>query len=307
MNDAPQSPLDPESLILLGTFATQKEARELSLVLRARNLPHEVRRANTGFFLLVQAARFDEAEVELEAYQAENEDWPPREEAPRPGALWARGTILYLATIVLLFAFQKGQAFGWDWHGAGRVDGERMLAGEWSRAMTALTLHADLVHLLSNMTYGALFGGLVAYSLGGGAGWLAILGAGALGNILNVALRGFEHRSIGASTAVFAAVGVLAGSEMVRRHLLRQRRLRRAAPLLVAFLLVSYLGMGGSEQRDQTTDVSAHVAGLLAGLAVGAPLGRASQSWALDRRRQLWMGFAAIGSLALAWALQHVG
>ncbi|MFT5290536.1 MAG: rhomboid protease GluP [Planctomycetota bacterium] len=296
--------LDPDMLVLLGQFRGQKQAHEFSLVLRALEIPHELRPSNVGFSLVVMNTHFEAAQQELMLYRSENVDWPPKDVPVKAGALWIHATIVYAALILIVFLFQRGDAFDTNWSSAGRVDGLLMRSGEWLRSVTALTLHADLVHLASNMTYGALFGALVAYGLGGGIGWLAILMGGVLGNVINIFVQNPEHRSIGASTAVFAAVGVLAGSEVVRRHLLQQRRIRRAAPILVAFLLLSYLGMGGAEHRDQTTDVSAHVTGLLAGFAIGAPLGRLPIHLTQDRRTQLLAGGAALAILGASWLVQ---
>ena len=301
----PASPAreDPRALVQLGHFDSEGRAREFALVLRAQDIPHRVQALPRGFCLLVQRAHLGRAEEELELYGKENVNWPPREAAPQPGALWARTTIVYLGLLVLLFAFQHGSAFGFTWGQSGRVDAALMRSGEWWRAICALTLHIDLVHLLSNMTYGALFGGLVAYALGGGVGWFAVLYAGIVGNVLNALIHDPSHRSLGASTAVFGAVGVLAGSEVVRRHLLRQRHLRRAAPVLVAFLLLSYLGMGGGENRDQQTDVTAHLTGLMAGFLIGAPLGRLPLGVAQNKKVQIVFGLAALGTVAVGWLL----
>ena len=82
-----------------------------------------------------------------------------------------------------------------------------MLAGEWWRAVTALTLHADLAHVLANAVAIAIFLGAVARRLGPAlATWLA-LAAGVAGNVLTALVAGGGHVSLGASTAVFGALG----------------------------------------------------------------------------------------------------
>jgi hypothetical protein len=75
------------------------------------------------------------------------------------------------------------------------------------------------------------------HACGAGLGALALLAAGALGNLADAWLRAGEHLSIGASTAVFAAVGLLGGSEARARHLLAEPRARRFAPVGAAVLL----------------------------------------------------------------------
>src|SRR2546430_9329762 len=52
----------------------------------------------------------------------------------------------------------------------------RMMAGEWWRAVTALTLHADAPHLLGNALASALLVTAVCQQLGPGVGlWLVLL------------------------------------------------------------------------------------------------------------------------------------
>src|SRR5262249_61517564 len=84
---------------------------------------------------------------------------------------------------------------------AGSADSERIVAGEPWRTVTALTLHADLSHLVANVTAGALLATAVCRIVGGGLGAALIVLAGAAGNGLNPLLPGPPHRSIGASTA----------------------------------------------------------------------------------------------------------
>ncbi len=90
--------------------------------------------------------------------------------------------------------------------------------GEWWRAVTALGLHADAVHLAGNMVFGIVFGFLAGELLGWGLAWFGMLLAGALGNALNAFVQAPGHTSIGASTAVFATLGILAAYTWKRRR-----------------------------------------------------------------------------------------
>jgi rhomboid protease GluP len=74
-----------------------------------------------------------------------------------------------------------------------------------------LSLHADPLHLMSNLASGVIFGIFVAQILGSGVAWLTILLAGALGNALNALVQSPEHTATGASTAIFGALGILSG------------------------------------------------------------------------------------------------
>jgi membrane associated rhomboid family serine protease len=237
---------------------------------------------------------------ELRRYEEENRGFRARRALP-PAAPFARaGTFAVCLVLVLLALAQWGSAFGLDWLVAGAARASAIRSGELARTVTALTLHADLPHLAANLVFGAAFAYLLFHTLGGGFGALALLTAGALGNYANAWVHAGEHLSIGASTAVFAAVGLLAGSEARTRHLLREARARRFAPVGGAFLLLLYLGVG-ELRSDRDIDVLAHVFGLLAGLVLGLVLGSLGRALVEQRGLQLACGLAAVAVLALAW------
>lgn len=144
--------------------------------------------------------------------------------------------------------------------------------GEWWRPFTGLFLHADIGHLVGNLVGGVLFGSLVARLISPLRGWTLILAAGTLGNVITSALTYPQpFSSIGASTAVFAALGILSGVGIAET--LRQRAhlpwLRILAPVFAGIILLGWLGGGHSPQ----TDVLGHVFGFGSGLAAGAAVG----------------------------------
>lgn len=144
--------------------------------------------------------------------------------------------------------------------------------GEWWRPLTGLFLHADIGHLVGNLVGGAVFGMLVARLIGPLRGWALILASGTLGNIATSALTYPQaFQSIGASTAVFAALGILSGVGIAET--LRERAhlpwLRILAPVMAGFILLGWLGGGSTPQ----TDVLGHVFGFGSGLAAGALVG----------------------------------
>ena len=194
-----------------------------------------------------------------------------------------------------MFVLDQKGAFGGDWKAQGSLRADLLFQEPW-RCLTALSLHSGPPHLISNLVFGSLFGFLVSMSLGGGIAWLVICLAGAAGNLLNGLIRSADSSSIGASTAVFAAVGILAGCEWRRRVLLRQRRIRRAAPFVMASLILGYLGMGG-----ENTDVAAHVTGLLAGFAAGVLCARIGRATIRSRPVQLTCGAIAVVVMCAAW------
>jgi rhomboid protease GluP len=108
-----------------------------------------------------------------------------------------------------------------------------------------------------------LFVGGVHQRVGSGVAWLLVVASGALGNYLTALFYQFGHHAVGASTAVFGAVGVM-GALGVRRYL-RQKTLGRGflVPLIGALGLFAMLG------TDPATDVIAHLCGLISGILLG--------------------------------------
>ena len=148
---------------------------------------------------------------------------------------------------------------------AGRSSASAITDGHFYRAVTALTLHADLKHLLSNI----FFGGIAVFSLatliGTGYSWFLFLLSGTFGNILNAYFYGSAHNSIGASTAVFGVVGVLAGLQFLSRF--REKKTYAWIPFAAA---VGLLAMLGSSEK---TDIMAHLFGFVSGIPLGFLLG----------------------------------
>jgi membrane associated rhomboid family serine protease len=139
---------------------------------------------------------------------------------------------------------------------------------EWWRPLTALFLHADAVHLLGNLTFGLWYGSLVNRALGTLLGWGLVLLSGVLGNLLVAAIHYPQpHLSLGASTAVFGALGLLVAEGLIHRW--QQRWLSRLAPLMVPLVAGGVLlGLTGGFDNPQT-DGMAHVMGFLTGIVLG--------------------------------------
>lgn len=248
-----------------------------------------------GYLLLVGGADLAQAGATLDAYDDENRPPPPRPPLPEYGAGIAAAVLT--ALLCLLFVISGPRADAGPLFAAGAADAASMRAGEWWRAATALTLHADFPHILSNAVVLLIFGSTLCTLVGPGVGlWLMLL-SGTGGNLLNTALRGAPHSAVGASTAIFGALGALAALRVVqRRHGARLSAWAAWAPLAAALAL---LGMLGSSARS---DVLAH----LFGFVVGGVLGWAAATvWPtpLGRGAQRWLLVAAALAIAACWAL----
>lgn len=279
-----------------------RSCSERALVLQSLDIPCDIVRGPEGHGLAVPAGYAERARFELWQYEKENVPLPP--DRPRLVPVYQDGVpgVLAYMVIVLAVAWLAGDsAFGRDWLAAGRVDGELVRDGEWWRSITALTLHSGVRHLLGNLGFGALFGFFAGRLAGSGVAWLVIVLAGAAGNVLNTMLLDPAHRSIGASTAVFAALGVVSGYVWRGRLLGQERWPYRFGPIVGGIALLAFTGTG-----DESTDIGAHLAGFVCGLAAGMALtGLAARL--PDRRLQRAAGCAGLLAVAGAWLLALAG
>jgi membrane associated rhomboid family serine protease len=225
--------------------------------------------AADGFRLLVEPAALAGVREQLARYDRESAGWPPPPVVePRPSHPVEFFTPLLWAVTVLA-AFQGQLRSGGAWVEAGALDGPAVFArGEWWRPATALWLHADIGHLGSNLLSGVLVFAAVATTLGRRRGWLLLALASFTGNLVVAALNfAGPHRSLGASTAVFAGLGLLTGRAIRRAAACAGHRHRWRGvfvPLASGLVLLGLYGAG-----DWQVDVVAHAAGFGAGLAAG--------------------------------------
>jgi membrane associated rhomboid family serine protease len=210
------------------------------------------------------------------------------------------GVLAYCCALVFVCAAASRDAFGKDWFSAGAAQTGRIFAGEWYRVITALGLHADLGHLSSNLVAGSLFGFFASEVLGSGLAWLMILIAGSAGNAINAFFQPASHTSVGASTGIFGALGLLAVVALKYRSQWKGR-LRRWAPLAAGLMLLAFMGTAG-----ERVDVGAHVAGFAAGGALGAGV-LVLGSPAVSRRLNLACAMGAFVVFLGAWLIALIG
>ncbi len=249
---------------VIRTTQRSKEADEWALVLAALAIPHRVAAADGGWTLLVPAAEAARASAALSVYDDEKLgglDVSPAEGAS-PRTAWAVG--LAVGALLLGFFTITGPPMpGSPWFERGAAASGRMLNGEPWRAVTALTLHVDAAHVIGNAIATAALLAVIIQRLGPGCGvWLVLL-AGAGANLLAATAYGSPHLSVGASTATFGAIGILAALRFWRGSALDGTRGRRWIVPVATVLLLVMLGTG------RGTDVLAHALGLLSGGVLG--------------------------------------
>ncbi len=267
--DQPQwRPIPPElSDGLTRAKLPRRRARTWALVLQARGMAYRLEQQGAEWQLLVPVNDYATAVHELRSYEENNRNWPPPQpkEQERPDNSSQVIVILLLLAVFHHLTRVNFSLFGAspiDWLAHGHAHAEKILQGEWWRVLTALTLHSGWLHLFSNLCIGSLFIVRLCRDLGAGLGWTLVIAASALGNLINAILQQPDHRSIGASTAVFGAVGVLAAINLLRYRLSLYRRW--ALPVAGALGLLALLGASG-----ENTDLGAHLFGFAVGLGVG--------------------------------------
>lgn len=293
------SSLMPDTPILVYESQRRRDVAERALVLQAVGIEHLILQDDGRTLLVVPPQEASRARSELEAWHSENRDWRPRSRIHPYRHLnpWP-GLIGYL---LVLCAFTWASARGlWDldWFGAGRVNAALVRDGEWWRTMTALTLHVDLGHLTANLVFGLGFGLFAGQYLGSGIAWLAIIGAGSFGNALNAWIQPADHNSVGASTAIFGALGLIAAFAWRRRLYPQDRWVYRLGPIIGAIALLAYTGSG-----DERTDVGAHLTGFISGGLLGLAFARLDTSKLAPARIQFSAGTIAAMLLGGSWYL----
>lgn len=255
----------PDNLAEAGVYPTPTAGFDHGLVVLAMGESYCLVPSAAGYRLLVEPTALDAVREQLACYERESAGWPPRpvaEELPtRSSGLPA--SLAWAVVVLAVFCCQH------EWperlEDAGALDSQAVFdRGEWWRPGTALFLHANLGHLVSNLFSGIFVFAAVGSTMGRRRGWLLLAIASVAGNL---AIAGLNYpgpyESIGASTAVFAGLGLLTGRAI--DGLRRTHRWRALFVALAAGLtLLGLYGAGGAH-----TDVGAHATGFAAGLVLG--------------------------------------
>jgi rhomboid protease GluP len=270
-----------------------------AFVLKALGIEHVVAQSDARFVLLVPEQFAERAIEQLRTYDEESRPKPPPAPLQLHRHAWI-GSLIY-ALVMLGIAYCAGADVGMrDWYDAGVLRHSAIAGGELWRIVTALTLHADVGHILGNLAFGVPYGFFASQLLGGGRAWLSILLAAACGNLLDGALMDPRQSSIGASTAVFAMLGIVGAYAWRRGQSRFNRWAHRAAPLIAAVALLAFTGVG-----DESTDIVAHLAGFAFGALTGTVQAHL-RSKHLDRMSvQVLAGAVALMSVFGAWWWAH--
>ncbi len=272
---------------------SQAAVNEAALVLTAVGINNMIQRHPHGWGLLVACEDQPHAHQQLESYWHENQ--PPKDQPVKAYVVdsgWA-GVVGYLFVIWMVPALSSFSTL--DFYAAGRLDAGAVMHGELWRAATALTLHADIAHIVGNSFFGCVFGLFVGRYLGSGLGWLLVLLCGIIANLTNALVQPEAFRAIGASTATFAAIGIVPAYGW-RRGFFRGRGFKRGfAPIFGAIALLAFTGFG-----SENVDALGHIFGFIAGIGMGFLVARINPAHISEADQQR-AGAAALIIMAIAW------
>lgn len=254
----------------VGCYDSARAAAEHGLVILALGRPYWLDDLDGRHRLLVQPDVAAEARRQLALFDGEASHWPPHaavlphsDVASPIGALSA---FVWAALILIIFRAETRHP---EWLEFGAVEPRAIYTdGEWWRPITALFLHADAAHVLSNAISGFFVITAMLAGFGVARGWIALAASAILGNAAAAAISlNHAYRSVGASTAVFAALGLLTGRAVHAMSSMPGRHRWRAmfVPLGAGVTLLALYGAGGVR-----VDVIAHVSGFVTGTVTGA-------------------------------------
>lgn len=284
--------------------ARQRACDERAFVLDAVGIENEIELDGDAYAVRVDAALQAHALHHLWQYEQERGAvrLPEPELAVQPHA-W-RGALGYA---LLLLAVPLAVANAWprlDLYSIGVMDPALIRAGEWWRGWTALTLHWDATHLLGNLLAGILLGHSAAQIWGNARAWALIGFSAALANLLEAALGSADYVSAGASTAVFAALGLVAAWSWRTRRRYAHNWMRRLVPLIAGIAVLAMLGAGeGEPAGNDHTNVLSHALGFAVGALAGVAVATERGGRWLEKIPTWMVAVIAVGQMLLAWTI----
>ncbi|MBC2607305.1 rhomboid family intramembrane serine protease [Pelagicoccus albus] len=288
---------DSEQLAVLGSYRTTRLAHEAGLAVLAYGEHYWVHMESGRYLLVVRREQAEALKREVEISTLRNRYWPPQSLELPVRSIRKGPTILAILGIILAFSLQTAHP---EISTLGVNNSQAVWEnGEWWRIFTAMTLHADLSHLAGNLLGLSLFGYLSCRYLGNGLAWFLIVISAAASNATSIlANLGQDYQSLGASTAVFAALGLIAGFPL--GVFLRAKEPIQQRDWLIPFFggCVLFAWMGGGEFP---TDVAAHLWSFGYGALFATLIGVTALHAKLKKVAQSFLLLAAGTLLGAAW------
>jgi rhomboid protease GluP len=290
MHDADSSDMD--SYIREIPARSKKQVMDWSLVLASQGIEAAIHHAADGWRLVVSVEDYERALEHLRLYKMENRRWQWQRTFPGAGLSFHAASVLWS---LMMAAFYYIDTQMNAIRPAGMMDSAKVLAGEWWRLFTAVTLHADAGHLVANATTGFLFLGVAMAHYGPGTALLAAFLAGAGGNVTGLLIYPEPHRGLGASGMVMGALGLLTVQSLawLKSHPRPRQLLLRALGAGVLILVLFGFSPG--------TDIIAHVGGFVFGAIFGVLLHLLPRRWADQTRSDQFALVLLAGLVMYTW------
>ncbi|MDA0346505.1 MAG: rhomboid family intramembrane serine protease [Verrucomicrobia bacterium] len=268
---------------IIALFPTIRKAHEAGLAVLAAGSAYWVYPYAGQFALVVAEKEARRLSYEVRIFGLKNRFWPAVSPSLSEKQISVIPSYLFLMMLVVVFFFQ-GSIAKLDDLGMNSSSGfwENR---EWWRIVTAVTLHADVGHLMGNLFGMGLFGYLTARYLGNGLGWLSILTTAVSANLTNNILHlDSTFYSLGASTAVFGALGLVTGFPIGSFFRTGEKITKRQwiIPLAGGVMLLAWLGSG-----DARTDVAAHLWSFIFGLMLASGISKLNWQAVVTKTGQL--------------------
>ncbi len=258
------------------TSLSDRKADLIILILTSQNIETSIKKENNLYDIMVAKKDREQSFLMIDAYFKENKFFRLKQQLQifpissfkSSTCFIIMGLLFFIHATCLYYNVHEKIIFK---YGASALF---ILQGETYRAITALFLHADIRHLAGNMAGLVIFAAPVISLSGYGTGPFMLLFTGTLGNLINAHIHHTAHLSIGASTAVMGAAGLLAVFRITQQP--GQFSLNNLMPIFAGTVLVAMFSHG------ENTDVMAHLLGFLCGLGSGIiffPFNRFIQSY----------------------------
>jgi rhomboid protease GluP len=278
---------------------SEQQAMDWSLVLLSQGIENAIQpdAERARWNLVVDPPNYSRAIQVLRLYVTENRRRVWVQRVPWSQLVFDSRSAVWCVLLIVMYALQKEHK---SIDVEGMMNGPGVRAGEWWRLLTATMLHADLPHLLSNVTIGLVLLGLAMAIYGPGIALLAAFVSGALGNVVGLILYPPPYYGRGASGMVMGALGLLAAHTV---SLLREQhsdRLLLVRSVVAGCLLFVLFGF------DPASDMIAHIGGFVAGAILGAliTLGIKAPSERAWLNTLCGLGCGALASAAWYFALR---
>lgn len=296
--DAPNTSLGPSQENYARIVArSYRQAMDWSLVLASQDIEPIINppSESSDWSLLVEKSQYDQALNAIRLYRMENRGWAWRKELPGGNLEIHSGAVLWC---LLLALWHWLATFVWPaLDQAGKLQSNAVLAGSWWRLFTPVMLHADLAHLMANITFGVLILGLAMARFGPGITLLSTYLCGALGNLLGIYIYSQPYSGLGASGMMMGALGLLCIHSLgVWRRNPKAARYVMSG-VLAGLLLFVLFGL------SLKSDVLAHLGGFLGGLVFGGALSIFPEGKLQSRKLNLIALLCLIALLITTWSL----